>query len=389
MKIHRLLTGSFLIYLTLNPIAVTAQLPKDNQIIEGKTETNQSLDSSKLRVGVAGDPPILIKPNAQSDRALTGIAVEIWKKLATELDLDYELVVHDSISEVLKALAAEEIDVAIGNISITDKRISRFDFTQPITQANLTILVPSERPTLWSVIKPFLGWAFLSSIALICLCLFIVGNLLWLAERRENSQQFPKSYVKGVSEGMWCALATFTTVGYGDRYPITHVGRLISGTWMLISLAAVTTLTAGIATTLAVAFSAQPYPKLQNKSDLKGVRLAAISSAISESRAVEWAQYYQARVTPVEHLSEAISLLEDHQVDGVIYTRLTLEHYLQENPQEADQLVGFNLGTQNYGIALPPNSDLTRELNEKILSIDMQIQFHNIVKNWFNLKQDN
>ena len=46
MKIHRLLTGLFLICLTLNPIAVKAQLPKENQIIEGKTETNQSLNLS-------------------------------------------------------------------------------------------------------------------------------------------------------------------------------------------------------------------------------------------------------------------------------------------------------------------------------------------------------
>ncbi len=69
MKIHHLLTGLFLICLTLNPIAVKAQLPKDNQIIEGKTETNQPLDSSKLRVGVTGAPPIVIKSNAQSDRS--------------------------------------------------------------------------------------------------------------------------------------------------------------------------------------------------------------------------------------------------------------------------------------------------------------------------------
>ncbi len=266
MKLYRLLTGLFLIYLTLNPIAVKAQLPKAKQI-DLKTEKNQSLVSSKLRVGVAGEPPNVMSSN---DQSVTGIAVEIWKELATALDLDYELVYQDSVSKALKTLAAEEIDVAIGSISITDERISRFDFTQPI-QAPLTIIVPSQRPTLWSVIKPFLGWAFLSSVALISLCLFIVGNLLWLAERRENSEQFPKSYLKGFSEGMWCALATFSTVGYGDRYPITRNGRIISGAWMLISLAAVTTLTAGIATTLAVAFSAQPSQKLQDKSDLPRV----------------------------------------------------------------------------------------------------------------------
>ena len=154
---------------------------------------------------------------------------------------------------------------------------------------------------------------------------------------------------------------------------------------MLFSLAAVTTLTAGIVTTLAVAFSAQPYQKLQNKSDLSRVRLAAIE----RSTAVEWAQYYQARVTPVKHLSEAVALLKSNQVDGVIYTRLTLEHYLHENPNAPYQLVGFNVGTQNYGMALNPNNPLTRQLNEKILSIDMQLRFQEIIENWLKLKQDN
>ena len=378
MKIYRLLTGLFLIYLTLNPITVKAQLPKTKQI-DLKTEKNQSLDSSKLRVGVAGEPPSVM---TSSDRSVTGISVESWKELATALGLDYELVYQDSVSEALKNLAAREIDLAIGTITINDERISRFDFTQPIARANLTILVPSQPPTLWSVIKPFLGWAFLSSIALISLCLFIVGNLLWLAERHQNSEQFPKPYLQGVSEGMWCALTTFSTVGYGDRYPITRLGRLVSGAWILISLAAVTTLTAGIVTTLAVAFSAQPYQKLQNKSDLPRVRLAAIES----STAVQWAQYYQARVTPVERLSEAVSLLKSNQVDGVIYMRLTLEHYLHENPHVPYKLVEFNLGTQNYGFALNPNSPLTQQLNEKILSIDMQLRFQEIIENWFKFK---
>jgi polar amino acid transport system substrate-binding protein len=377
-----LLASLVFICFTLNPIAVKAQLPEASQKV---TEESQSPDSSKLRVGVAGEPPGVIIKGDQPDPAVTGMILEAWHELATELDLDYELVYHHSVHQALETLAAQKIDLAIGNISITDERISRFDFTQPISQAHLTILVPSESPTLWSVIKPFLGWVFLSSIGFIFLCLFIVGNLLWLAEHRENSQQFPKSYLKGVSEGMWCALATFTTVGYGDRYPITYAGRLISGMWMIISLAAVTSLTAGVATTLAVAFSAQPYQKLQDTSDLQGVRLAAIL----DSTAVQWAKYYQARVTPVEDLSDAISLLESNQVDGVIYTKLTLEHYLQENPQAPYQLVKFNIGTQNYGIALSLNSPLTRKLNQKILSIDMQIRLQEILETWYKLNLDN
>lgn len=385
MKLYsRLLTLLFLINLTFNAIEVKAQLPKTNPIKEEYLSANGSLDSEKLQVGVAGEPPIIMGSLEQQEDP-TGVTVEIWKELAIALKLDYELIYHHSVPEVMKALEREEIDVAIGSINITDKNISLFDFTQPISQANLTLLVPSQPPTLWTVIKPFLGWVFLSSMGLIYLCLFIVGNLLWLVERKKNSEQFPQSYFKGVSEGMWCALATFTTVGYGDRYPITDAGRFISGLWMLISLATITTFTAGIATTLAIAFSSQPYRQIQKPSDLQRVRLAAIS----DSTAVEWAKYYRARVTEVTHLSDAISLLKSEQVDGVIYTRLTLEHYLEENPQASYQLVQFNLGRQNYGIALTPNNPLTKKLNEKILSIEMQLRFQSIVEDWFKLKPDN
>ena len=258
MNVYSLLTSLFIIYFLLNPITVKAQIQTNNQIKEEKISSNQSVDSSKLRVGIAGDPPGVMVPY-EEDQTATGISIEIWKELAGELNLNYKFIYHHTVSEALKALAAKEIDLAIGTISITDERIASFDFTQPISQANLTVLVPTQSRTLWSVIKPFLGWAFVSSIGLIYLCLFIVGNLLWLAEREHNSEQFPKTYLKGVTQGMWCALATFTTVGYGDRYPITHLGRFIAGMWMLISLAAVSTLTAGIVTTLGAAFSAQTY----------------------------------------------------------------------------------------------------------------------------------
>jgi ABC-type amino acid transport substrate-binding protein len=183
---------------------------------------NQQLPTPKLRVGVAGEPPGVMIPaeDMDSDTAMTGIAVEMWKILANALELKYELVYDDTVINVLDKLVNQEIDIAIGSITVTNKNVTRFDFTQPIYQDTLTILTPIKSQTLWGIIKPFLTWAFFSSVIVIWLCLFIVGNLLWLAERHHNSEQFPNSYLKGVAEGMWCALTTFSTVGYGDRYPI-------------------------------------------------------------------------------------------------------------------------------------------------------------------------
>jgi polar amino acid transport system substrate-binding protein len=147
----------------------------------------------------------------------------------------------------------------------------------------------------------------------------------------------------------------------------------------------ITSLTAGVATTLAIAFSAQPYQKFQKPSDLKGIRLATISG----STAVQWGQYYQARMIGVEHISGGVALLESNRVDGILYTRLALEHYLQENPQAPYQVLDFNLGHQNYSIALTPNHPLTQKLNEQLLSIEMQLRFKEIQETWFKSQSNN
>lgn len=43
----------------------------------------------------------------------------------------------------------------------------------------------------------------------------------------ENEAQ-PEAFQNAFS-GMWWAIATFTTVGYGDIYPITVAGKLLGG----------------------------------------------------------------------------------------------------------------------------------------------------------------
>ena len=334
--------------------------------------------SQKLQVGFAGDPPAVIRSETGK---LSGINVAIWAELAKKLNLDYEVVAYPSVPDMLDNLAEGKIDVAFG-VNVTPERIAQFDFTQSLEHDDLKLLLPAAPATLWGIIKPFLGWAFISSIGGIVLCLFIVGNLLWWAERNHNIEQFSHNYYKGVSEGMWCALATFTTVGYGDRYPQTHLGRMIAGGWGIISLVIVTSLTAGIATTLAVAFSAQPSQKFNRPEDLKNARLAVVSGSLAQ----KWAQYYQARITPVNNLAEGITLLEKERVDGVVYSGLFLEYYLQQNPHTPETLANFTIGKETYNIVLSPNHPLTGKLNQQLVEVEMYLKFQKISDTWFQVK---
>ena len=63
-------------------------------------------------------------------------------------------------------------------------------------------------------------------------CLF--GYLFYIAEPD----------VKTLGDGIWWALVTVTTVGYGDITPFTTLGRIISGALMFIGLGLIATVTA-------------------------------------------------------------------------------------------------------------------------------------------------
>ncbi|XP_074610733.1 uncharacterized protein LOC141865384 isoform X3 [Acropora palmata] len=64
----------------------------------------------------------------------------------------------------------------------------------------------------------------------------LTGIVLWFAEYDINYRQFYRSFHKGILEGVWWSFITMTTVGYGDKYPKTVIGRSIAIVWFLTGI---------------------------------------------------------------------------------------------------------------------------------------------------------
>lgn len=86
----------------------------------------------------------------------------------------------------------------------------------------------------------------LVSMAISLLLIFIGAVSMYLVEGKTQPESFGS-----VPRALWWSVATLTTVGYGDVYPITSMGKLIAAAMSLIGIAAVA-MPAGI---LAAAFS--------------------------------------------------------------------------------------------------------------------------------------
>ena len=71
-------------------------------------------------------------------------------------------------------------------------------------------------------------------LGVLIICIISFGYIFYLAEPQ----------IKTFGDGIWWALVTITTVGYGDITPLTTLGRLVAGTLMFVGLGLIATVTA-------------------------------------------------------------------------------------------------------------------------------------------------
>ena len=71
-------------------------------------------------------------------------------------------------------------------------------------------------------------------LGVLIICIISFGYVFYLAEPQ----------IKTIEDGIWWALVTITTVGYGDIAPLTTLGRLVAGTLVFVGLGLIATVTA-------------------------------------------------------------------------------------------------------------------------------------------------
>ncbi len=89
-------------------------------------------------------------------------------------------------------------------------------------------------------------WMALVVTAVAVAAVLLGGSAAWLAEQR-----MPGSTITSWGDGLWWALTTLTTVGYGDHVPVTVAGRLVAAAVMVAGVAVLGGVAAGIALVVA------------------------------------------------------------------------------------------------------------------------------------------
>jgi len=70
-----------------------------------------------------------------------------------------------------------------------------------------------------------------SAVFVLLLLLIIAASMMYFAEKRVQPEAF-----SSIPASMWWAVATLTTVGYGDIYPITRLGKVMASVIAILGI---------------------------------------------------------------------------------------------------------------------------------------------------------
>ena len=97
---------------------------------------NFSQVEETIKVGVKHEPPFVIK---ESGGTFTGLSVDLWTRIASQEDVNYEFVEFNDHLGLIRALDFMEIDLTINPIHVNEIRLKMLDVTQPFYVSSIGI----------------------------------------------------------------------------------------------------------------------------------------------------------------------------------------------------------------------------------------------------------
>jgi len=328
-----------------------------------------------LKVGISPFSPFV----TLSDNGSNGMSIDLWQAIALQINREFEYVVCKGVSDKLKRLEEGSIDIAIGGITITEEREELFDFTHPVYGTGLDILIPKVgNLTLVGPISSLFKGQKIFFFGVLLTLMVLAGHIIWFVERssKKRATSFHQSYFPGVFEGMYWALITASTIGYGDKVPQRWIGRILAGIIILTFLPLFGFYIAQLSSDLTIQ---SLKTNINGPQDLRGRRIAVVDGTTS----LHYMKNVHANLDLFEKVKDAIDALLKGKVEAVVYDAPNLLYIANGEGKGKVAVVGKIFEPQNYGLAMPQNDPLREKINRAILKLIESDEMERIKNKWF------
>jgi polar amino acid transport system substrate-binding protein len=305
----------------------------------------------------------------------TGFSVDLLNAVAEELDLSITYVRKDGFSEMLEVVQDGSVDAALANISITAERERLMDFSQPIFESGVQVMMASQANTSSAILKALftrqIGLAVLAALVL----LFGGGMLMWVFERHKQPY-FDRSARDAAFPAFWWALNLVVNGGFEERVPQSRGGRFFAVVLVISSLFIVSIFVAQI--TAALTISAI-QSNIDNISDLEGRPIGTINGSTSatylDRRGIGFRGYLD--------LQTLLAEFEAGDLDAVVFDGPILAYYVRTESNGDAQLLERVYQPENYGMAFQTGSTLREDVDQAMLRLREDGTYNGLLIKWF------
>ncbi len=327
-----------------------------------------------LRVATREIPPFVFEENGK----LAGFSIDLWQNISQEMGSRSEMAAYPTVADLLATVKSGKADLGIAAISITAERSREFDFSQPMFDSGLQILV-RDQPGGGSSARQALSLLFSSAalpfVGVTLLFILVPAHIVWLSERRHPRGMLEsRSYIPGIFEACWWAASTLAT--QADQMPRSALGRAIAVLWMFAAVLFVAYFTATVTSSLTVQ---QLQGDINGPEDLPGKQVATTTGSTSA------AYLRQQNVQPLEfpRIEQAYEVLLKGQADAVVFDAPVLLFYAAREGKGKVNVVGTVFRKESYGIVFPQSSPYRRQVNAALLTLKENGTYQKLYDKWF------
>ena len=314
--------------------------------------------------------PFSMEENNES----VGFSIELWSMLAADLGLQTDFVRTENFQDMLDLVVARQVDGAIANISITAEREGIMDFSQPIFDSGLQIMLPFDSST-GSILNALLTRDIAVAVLVAIGLLFGGGMLMWVFERRRQPF-FDRDAKDALFPSFWWALNLVVNGGFEERMPISRPGRFFAVTLVFASLFLVSVFVAKI--TAAMTVDAL-QSSVESINDLDGRRVGTIAGSTAE----QFLDQREIASISSDGLDLMLQDFEDSALDAVFFDGPILSYYATTRGSGIARMVPRVFKPENYGMALPTGSPLREQINQGLLRLREDGRYSALRAKWF------
>lgn len=324
---------------------------------------------------------ILEEDEATGEFDISGFEVDLWKAVSKELQA--EGLIEDckfipvEWSEIRDGIRVGNADVAMSGLTIRSDREEWSDFSIPIMNSGLGIMVLKEKAGMFSGLVLMYD-ALVGPVIMFGTFLLIFAIILWACERDDNPDNdaggIDDKFFPGIFEAIYFCIVTCSTVGYGDFAPKKWLTRSIVAVLIIVGLIAF----GNFLSLVSVARINETMGAIQGLDDLKGKVVLTQKGTTS----VDTVKALGAKPVTARDIDQACDGLLLGRGDAVVFDYPVLLNYVKENPDKV-KMVGGMFDDQYYGYMLKNNSPLKADIDLAILKLREDGTYKTLYDKWF------